>query len=41
MVAGSARFDDLQQGVPKMSSPLLTHRQKELEAAAIINRRPV
>jgi DNA-binding HxlR family transcriptional regulator len=39
LLAGSTRFNDLRRGVPKMSPTLLSQRLKELEAAAIIERR--
>jgi DNA-binding HxlR family transcriptional regulator len=41
LVAGSTRFNDLRRGVPKMSPTLLSQRLKELEAAGIIERRPL
>lgn len=37
---GSTRFNDLQRGVPRMSSALLSKRLKELEYAGIVERRP-
>ena len=37
---GSTRFNDLQRGVPRMSSSLLSRRLKELEYSGIIERRP-
>ncbi|MEP9380448.1 helix-turn-helix domain-containing protein [Aquabacter sp. CN5-332] len=40
LVAGSARFNDLRRGVPRMSPALLSQRLKELEAAGIISRTP-
>jgi DNA-binding HxlR family transcriptional regulator len=36
LLAGSARFNDLRRGVPKMSPTLLSKRLKELEEAGII-----
>ncbi|MBR0670094.1 winged helix-turn-helix transcriptional regulator [Neoroseomonas soli] len=36
---GSVRFNDLQRGVPRMSSSLLARRLKELEFAGIVERR--
>ncbi|MEE8515056.1 MAG: helix-turn-helix domain-containing protein [Alphaproteobacteria bacterium] len=36
---GSVRFNDLQRGVPRMSSGLLSRRLKELEHAGIVERR--
>ncbi len=41
LVAGSTRFNDLRRGVPKMSPTLLSQRLKDLEAAGIVERRPV
>lgn len=41
LVAGSTRFNDLRRGVPKMSPTLLSKRLKDLEAAGIVERRPV
>jgi DNA-binding HxlR family transcriptional regulator len=41
LVAGSTRFNDLRRGVPKMSPTLLSQRLRELEAAGIIERRPL
>jgi DNA-binding HxlR family transcriptional regulator len=40
LLLGSARFNDLQRGVPRMSSSLLARRLKELEFAGIVQRRP-
>ena len=37
---GSRRFNDIQRGVPMMSSSLLTKRLRELERAGIVERRP-
>lgn len=37
---GSTRFNDLQRGVPRMSSSLLARRLKELEFAGVIERKP-
>ena len=39
LLTGSVRFNDLQRGVPRMSSSLLSRRLKELEFAGIIERR--
>ena len=39
LLCGSVRFNELQRGVPKMSSSLLSRRLKELEYAGIIDRR--
>lgn len=41
LVAGSTRFNDLRRGVPKMSRTLLAQRLRELEAAGVVERRPV
>ncbi|MCA0996750.1 winged helix-turn-helix transcriptional regulator [Alloyangia pacifica] len=41
LVAGSTRFNDLRRGVPRMSRSLLAQRLRELEAADIVERRPV
>jgi DNA-binding HxlR family transcriptional regulator len=40
LLMGSVRFNDLQRGVPRMSSALLSHRLKELQFAGIVERRP-
>jgi DNA-binding HxlR family transcriptional regulator len=39
LLTGSVRFNDLQRGVPRMSSSLLARRLKELEYAGIVERR--
>lgn len=39
LLAGSVRFNDLQRGVPRMSSSLLSRRLRELEDAGIVERR--
>lgn len=39
LLCGSARFNDLQRGIPRMSSSLLSQRLKELEATGIVIRR--
>ena len=39
-LTGSRRFNDIQRGVPLMSSSLLTKRLRQLERAGIIERRP-
>jgi DNA-binding HxlR family transcriptional regulator len=39
LLLGSVRFNDLQRGVPRMSSSLLARRLKELQHAGIIERR--
>lgn len=38
LLSGSTRFNELQRGVPRMSSALLSRRLKDLEAAGIIVR---
>ena len=38
LLAGSARFNDLRRGLPRMSPALLSRRLKELEEAAIVQR---
>src|SRR5688500_15804127 len=39
-LCGAHRFNDIQRGVPLMSSSLLTKRLRQLERAGIIERRP-
>jgi DNA-binding HxlR family transcriptional regulator len=39
LLCGSVRFNELQRGVPRMSSALLARRLKELQYAGIIERR--
>jgi DNA-binding HxlR family transcriptional regulator len=41
LLMGSARFNDLQRGLPRMSSSLLSKRLRELERAGILTRRPL
>lgn len=41
LLCGSNRFNDLQRGVPRMSSSLLSRRLKELEHAGIVDIRPM
>jgi len=41
LICGSHRFNDLQRGVPRMSSALLSRRLKALEYAGIVERRPL
>jgi DNA-binding HxlR family transcriptional regulator len=38
LLCGSVRFNDLQRGVPRMSSALLARRLKELQSAGIVER---
>ena len=38
LVAGSARFNELRRGVPRMSPALLSKRLKDLETAGVITR---
>lgn len=40
LLCGSVRFNDLQRGVPRMSSALLAQRLKQLQFAGIAERRP-
>src|SRR5262245_7423115 len=40
-LTGSRRFNDIQRGVPLMSSSLLTKRLRQLEQAGIVERRPI
>lgn len=40
LLCGSVRFNDLQRGVPRMSSALLAQRLKQLQFAGIVERRP-
>ena len=39
LLCGSVRFNDLQRGVPRMSSALLARRLKELQFVGIVERR--
>src|SRR5437762_11850423 len=39
-LTGSRRFNDIQRGVPLMSSSLLSKRLRQLERAGIVERRP-
>ena len=41
LCCGSTRFNQLQAGVPRMSSALLSARLKELEYSGIVDRKPV
>jgi DNA-binding HxlR family transcriptional regulator len=41
LLCGSVRFNDLQRGVPRMSSALLSRRLRELEYAGVVERRSV
>lgn len=40
LICGSVRFNDIQRGVPRMSSALLSRRLKELEYSGMVERRP-
>jgi len=40
LFGGSTRFNELQRGVPRMSTALLAKRLKEMEATGLIERRP-
>lgn len=39
LLCGSVRFNDLQRGVPRMSSALLSQRLRQLQSAGIVERR--
>lgn len=39
LLCGSVRFNDIQRGVPRMSSALLTRRLKDLQFAGVLERR--
>src|SRR6185437_13741280 len=39
LLMGSVRFNDLQRGVPRMSSSLLARRLRDLQFAGVIERR--
>lgn len=41
LLMGSTRFNDLQRGVPRMSSSLLSKRLRELERSGLIVREPL
>ena len=41
LLSGSVRFNDLQRGLPRMSSALLAQRLKQLQFAGIVERRRV
>ncbi len=41
LLMGSTRFNELQRGVPRMSSSLLSKRLRELERAGLITREPL
>lgn len=41
LLLGSVRFNDLQRGVPRMSSALLARRLKDLEFAGVVERRSI
>ena len=41
LLFGSERFNELQRGLPRMSSALLSRRLEELEPAGLVERRPV
>jgi len=41
LLMGSARFNELQRGVPRMSSSLLSKRLKEMERSGLITREPL
>ena len=41
LLMGSTRFNELQRGVPRMSSSLLSKRLKEMERSGLITRQPL
>jgi DNA-binding HxlR family transcriptional regulator len=41
MLAGSTRFNEIQRGVPRMSSSLLSKRLRELERSELLTREPL
>lgn len=41
LLAGSRRFNDIQRGVPLMSSALLSERLKTLQRVGVVERRPI
>src|SRR3954447_26588628 len=41
LLMGSTRFNELQRGVPRMSSSLLSKRLRELERSGVITREPL
>jgi DNA-binding HxlR family transcriptional regulator len=41
LLMGSTRFNELQRGVPRMSSSLLSKRLRELERAGVITKQPL
>lgn len=41
LLSGSRRFNDIQRGVPLMSSALLSERLKTLERCGVVERKPV
>ncbi len=41
LTAGSTRFNELRRGVPRMSPALLSKRLDELEAAGVVERKPL
>ncbi len=41
MMMGSSRFNDIQRGVPRMSSSLLSKRLRELEQVELISKEPL
>jgi len=41
LLAGSRRFNEIQRGVPRMSSSLLSKRLRELRRSGLITRRPL
>jgi len=41
LLVGSTRFNDLQRGVPRMSSSLLSKRLREMERSGLLTREPL
>lgn len=41
MMMGSTRFNDIQRGVPRMSSSLLSKRLRDLERTKLVSKRPL
>jgi DNA-binding HxlR family transcriptional regulator len=41
LMMGSSRFNDIQRGVPRMSSSLLSKRLREMERSGLITREPL
>jgi len=41
LLMGSTRFNELQRGVPRMSSSLLSKRLREMERSGLLTREPL